>query len=53
MARPSREAVIFALRCSTTPGGPVKPCGTCPYNKFHELTEEEIGYGFTEEDAWT
>lgn len=53
--RPSRQTVIFALRCSSTPhiSGTETPCETCPYHKYYALSPDEIAYGFTEDDAWT
>lgn len=52
--RPSRQTVIFALRCATNrEPSPMPPCKSCPYHSYLPLTLEEISCGLTEEDAWT
>ena len=47
----TRQEIVQALRCTSTPGGPTGDCEKCPYWKTEQLTaeqKEKLGV-----DTWT
>lgn len=47
----TRQEIVQALRCTSTPGGPTGDCEKCPYWKIEQLTaeqKEKLGV-----DTWT
>ena len=47
----TRQEIVQALRCTSTPGGPTEDCEKCPYWKTEQLTaeqKEKLGV-----DTWT